>query len=268
MNVSNAERKIVSARKRSLSRRLPHDDVGPLGGPGGKGLGHGRSFVEGWSHDREAPPFCIGQAPIFRSSRPPEDGVRRSNRAPSGRSTPTLTARLAMWRSTVLGDTIQAGSDVPGGASSASCMSTSASRGVTLAAVNARGQARCRPPAAGYRCAGMPEQRSAGGGHRRWSGGVEEVPVRRPANASGLPTGRDGRLGHQSAGMVAVPVAGGKIGVGSGEGLLGLGRVALSTQFDGAGVAHPAPNQPVHGQTRSLHLGHRRQPVAVSRGHG
>ena len=157
-------------------------------------------------------PSGIGQAPIFRSFGPQKMAGGEGDE-PDRPPTPTLAARLAMWRSTVLGDryrrprcpswrvlrpatsTLRPPSGHPGGG-----------QGV--------GKVWCRPAAAGT---GAPARRrrdrqaeaTAGGQPRRRTRGL------RPANTSGLPPVANGRLGHQSAGMMAIPVAGGQVGVGS-----------------------------------------------------
>ena len=149
---------------------------------------------------------------------------------------------------------------------SASNVNTSASLGVTPAADKASGRSgagRRRRGTGAPACRRRDRQAEATAGG---PAGVEEregfgQPTRRVS-----PPVANGRLGHQSAGMMAIPVAGGEFGVGVGEGLLGLRRVAPSTKLDGAGVAYPAPDQPVHGQTGSLYLGHGGRPIAAVEG--
>ena len=151
-----------------------------------------------------------------------------------------------MWRSTVFGEH-RGGQRCPWWSDLRRAASTSASRGVTPAA----DMTRAGPgPAAG---AAAPVHRPAGAA----IGTPRPPPVGRrnrrrpalpPANASGLPTRRDGRLGHQSASMVAVPVARSQLGVGVGEGLLGLHR---GDPVDPARRRGRGPPNPGSANTRS-----------------
>ena len=99
---------------------------------------------------------------------------------------------------------------------------------------------------------GVPGRRHAGGGiggggHRRWRR-VEEREGR-PANIVGSPTGREWPPRPPVGGHGGDTSRRGPVGVGVGEGLLGLCDPADPTRR--RGVAHPSPDQPVHGQTGS-----------------
>ena len=153
-------------------------------------------------------PSGIGQAPIFRSFGPQKMAGGEGDE-PDRPPTPTFAARLAMWRSTVLGDRYRRAAMSLVESPSASNVNTSASLGVTPAADKASG----RSGAGRWRR--VPGRRPAGGGigRRRPPPVAARVEER---EGFGQPTRRvsppvaNGRLGHQSAGMMAIPVAGGK----------------------------------------------------------
>ena len=118
-------------------------------------------------------PSGIGQAPIFRSF-----GPQKMAGGEGDELRPAADADLCGQVGDVafhgLGRQVEAGRDAPGGESfGQQRQHFGLPRGYPRRGQGV-GQVRCRPVAAGYRGAGLPEKGAAGGGHRGRPGRVEE----------------------------------------------------------------------------------------------